>query len=67
MKISSLDGVFEDKKPNHVLVNEYTPGQGIMVRFVCGTIKFRFLPRPSAAHSIPFQMFQCYTLEGGRA
>ena len=24
-------GVFGDKTPNHVLVNEYTPGQGIMV------------------------------------
>ena len=29
-KISSL-GVFGDRSPNHVLVNEYTPGQGIMV------------------------------------
>jgi alkylated DNA repair protein alkB family protein 6 len=28
-KISSL-GVFGDRSPNHVLVNEYTPGQGIM-------------------------------------
>ncbi|CAG9765291.1 unnamed protein product [Ceutorhynchus assimilis] len=28
-KISSLN-IFEDKKPNHVLVNEYLPGQGIM-------------------------------------
>ncbi|XP_064403385.1 alpha-ketoglutarate-dependent dioxygenase alkB homolog 6-like [Halichondria panicea] len=28
-RIASL-GVFEDKVPNHVLVNEYTPGQGIM-------------------------------------
>ena len=29
-KISSL-GVFGEKQPNHVLINEYTPGQGIMV------------------------------------
>ncbi|XP_023229066.1 alpha-ketoglutarate-dependent dioxygenase alkB homolog 6-like isoform X1 [Centruroides sculpturatus] len=28
-KIAEL-GVFEDKVPNHVLVNEYLPGQGIM-------------------------------------
>ncbi|XP_034253922.1 alpha-ketoglutarate-dependent dioxygenase alkB homolog 6 [Thrips palmi] len=28
-KVSSLD-LFGDKKPNHVLVNEYLPGQGIM-------------------------------------
>lgn len=28
-KIASL-GVFDDKVPNHVLVNEYLPGQGIM-------------------------------------
>ena len=27
-------GVFGDKTPNHVLVNEYTPGQGIMVCIV---------------------------------
>lgn len=26
-------GVFENKIPNHVLVNEYLSGQGIMVRF----------------------------------
>ena len=30
-KIAEL-GVFEDRVPNHVLVNEYQPGQGIMVR-----------------------------------
>lgn len=29
-KISSL-GVFGEKQPNHVLINEYAPGQGIMV------------------------------------
>ena len=29
-KIASL-GVFGDNIPNHVLVNEYTPRQGIMV------------------------------------
>ena len=29
-KISSL-GVFGERQPNHVLINEYTPGQGIMV------------------------------------
>lgn len=29
-KIAGL-GKFEDKIPNHVLVNEYTAGQGIMV------------------------------------
>ena len=30
-KVSSL-GIFEEKmQPNHVLINEYTPGQGIMV------------------------------------
>ena len=29
-KITSL-GVFVDKPPNHVLVNEYLAGQGIMV------------------------------------
>ena len=29
-KIAAL-GVFEDHIPNHVLVNEYLPGQGIMV------------------------------------
>lgn len=28
-KVSQL-GVFGDKVPNHILVNEYTPGQGIM-------------------------------------
>ena len=28
-------GVFGDKIPNHVLVNEYTPGQGIMVSMCC--------------------------------
>lgn len=33
-KIASL-GVFDGKVPNHVLVNEYTPGQGIMVRLEC--------------------------------
>ena len=40
-KVASL-GVFGEQTPNHVLVNEYTPGQGIMVRnfvvvhfFVC--------------------------------
>ena len=27
-------GVFGDKTPNHVLVNEYAPGQGIMVNAV---------------------------------
>ena len=32
-RIAAL-GVFADKTPNHVLVNEYTPGQGIMVRTV---------------------------------
>lgn len=26
--------LFNGKIPNHVLVNEYTPGQGIMVRFM---------------------------------
>ena len=32
-KIDGL-GVFgENKIPNHVLINEYTPGQGIMVSF----------------------------------
>ena len=30
-KISDLD-VFDDHVPNHVLVNEYQAGQGIMVR-----------------------------------
>lgn len=30
-QISEL-GIFEGKVPNHVLVNEYEPGQGIMVR-----------------------------------
>ena len=30
-KVASL-GVFGDHVPNHVLVNEYIPGQGIMVR-----------------------------------
>ena len=30
-KIGAL-GVFEEKLPNHVLVNEYLAGQGIMVR-----------------------------------
>ncbi|KAF4517547.1 hypothetical protein B566_EDAN005111 [Ephemera danica] len=31
-KVSQL-GLFEaDKRPNHVLINEYLPGQGIMVR-----------------------------------
>lgn len=29
-KIAAL-GMFEDKIPNHVLVNEYEAGQGIMV------------------------------------
>ena len=29
-KVAAL-GVFGDKTPNHVLVNEYAPGQGIMV------------------------------------
>ena len=29
-KIASL-GIFSNHIPNHVLVNEYTPGQGIMV------------------------------------
>ena len=29
-KIAAL-GMFEDKVPNHVLVNEYEAGQGIMV------------------------------------
>ena len=29
-KIAAL-GLFEDKVPNHVLVNEYEAGQGIMV------------------------------------
>ena len=31
-KIGDL-GVFDGKMPNHVLVNEYHPGQGILVRF----------------------------------
>jgi len=30
-KIGSL-GIFGEKLPNHVLVNEYGAGQGIMVR-----------------------------------
>ena len=30
-KIASL-GVFDGRVPNHVLVNEYAPSQGIMVR-----------------------------------
>ena len=30
-KVGAL-GVFAEKLPNHVLVNEYLPGQGIMVR-----------------------------------
>ena len=25
-------GIFGEDRPNHVLINEYTPGQGIMVR-----------------------------------
>lgn len=29
-KVAAL-GFFEDKLPNHVLVNEYLAGQGIMV------------------------------------
>jgi hypothetical protein len=29
-KVTAL-GMFEDKQPNHVLINEYLPGQGIMV------------------------------------
>ncbi len=27
-------GAFGEKSPNHVLVNEYLPGQGIMVSFI---------------------------------
>ena len=30
-KVGAL-GVFAEKLPNHVLVNEYLPGQGIMLR-----------------------------------
>ena len=33
-KVTEL-GVFGDKTPNHVLVNEYAPGQGIMVHIAC--------------------------------
>lgn len=32
-KVNSLD-LFGKKKANHVLVNEYLPGQGIMVVFI---------------------------------
>ena len=36
-KIAAL-GVFEANMPNHVLINQYLPGQGIMVSFdiACG-------------------------------
>ena len=30
-KVSDLQ-MFGETKPNHVLINEYLPGQGIMVR-----------------------------------
>jgi alkylated DNA repair dioxygenase AlkB len=33
-KIGKLD-LFGGKQPNHVLVNEYQPGEGIMVRWSC--------------------------------
>ena len=33
--------MFGDKVPNHILVNEYTPGQGIMV----SEIIFHFLEK----------------------
>ena len=36
-KIAAL-GLFEDKVPNHVLVNEYEAGQGIMVRQFCRNV-----------------------------
>jgi hypothetical protein len=35
MKISKL-GLFGDKVPNHVLINEYLAGQGIMVCIKAG-------------------------------
>lgn len=34
-KLASL-GIFGSHIPNHVLVNEYTPGQGIMVLNIDG-------------------------------
>lgn len=40
-KISAL-GAFAGKAANHVLVNEYKPGEGIMVRRVSGFL-FHFL------------------------
>ena len=30
-RVGDIDGLFGAKKPNHVLINEYLPGQGIMV------------------------------------
>jgi len=38
-RISQL-GVFDDKVLNHVLVNEYEPGQGIMV--ILSSISYSF-------------------------
>ena len=32
-KVSNL-GIFEGKSANHVLINEYLPGQGIMVGYM---------------------------------
>ena len=38
-RVSDL-GAFGDKRANHVLVNEYQPGQGIMVSVVSNRINY---------------------------
>jgi hypothetical protein len=53
-KIGKLD-LFGGKQPNHVLVNEYLPGQGIMVSWSCIIIVImKWLYSPIWALASPF-------------
>ena len=57
-RVSDL-GAFADKRANHVLVNEYQPGQGIMVSVASNRINY-FLyygTRIFASHSTKLFLF----------
>ncbi|XP_072030831.1 alpha-ketoglutarate-dependent dioxygenase alkB homolog 6-like isoform X2 [Amphiura filiformis] len=66
-KIAGL-GVFDDKVPNHVLVNEYQAGQGIMSNHTTSTtqmpgdgdIKFSLLLEPNSLLILKDSMYTSY-------
>lgn len=56
-RISDL-GAFGDKMPNHVLVNEYIAGQGIMVSWLFSFMEKNYHQYPISLFPLRISVFQ---------